>query len=131
MRLLLNILWFIFGGWLTGLLWLLGGLILAITIIGLPWTAAAWRVGVFAFAPFGKKIVERSELTGREDAGSGCLGLGLNIIWILAGAWHIALAHLVIGAAQFVSIIGIPFGWQNFKLAWIAIAPVGKEVVAA
>ncbi|MHB8530622.1 MAG: YccF domain-containing protein [Caulobacteraceae bacterium] len=131
MTLLLNILWFILGGWLTGLLWLLGGLILAITIVGLPWTGAAWRIALFAFAPFGRRIIERRDLTGREDLGTGCLGVGLNVVWIIFGAWHIALAHLVIGAAQAITIIGIPFAWKNLELAWIALAPVGKTVVPA
>jgi uncharacterized membrane protein YccF (DUF307 family) len=127
--LLLNILWFIFGGFITGFLWLLGAVLLAITIVGLPWAGAAVRIGVFAFAPFGKRIVERRDITGREDLGSGCLGLGLNVLWILLGGWHIALAHLVIGAGLCLTIIGIPFGIQHFKLAMIALAPVGKAVV--
>ncbi|HEV2365820.1 MAG TPA: YccF domain-containing protein [Caulobacteraceae bacterium] len=131
MSLLLNILWFILGGWLTGLLWVLGGLLLAVTIVGLPWTMAAWRIAGFAFFPFGKQIVERRDITGRDDLGTGCLGAGLNVIWILLGAWHIALAHLVIGAAQAVTIIGIPFAWKNFQLAWIALMPVGKAVAPA
>ena len=129
MTLLLNILWFIFGGFITGFLWLLGAVLLAITIVGLPWAGAAVRIGVFAFAPFGKRIVERRDITGREDLGSGCLGLGLNVLWILLGGWHIALAHLVIGAGLCLTIIGIPFGIQHFKLAMIALAPVGKAVV--
>lgn len=129
MTLLLNILWFIFGGFITGLLWLLGAALLAITIIGLPWAGAAARIGVFAFAPFGKRIVERRDLTGRDDLGSGCMGAGLNVLWILLGGWHIALAHLVIGAGLCLTIIGIPFGLQHFKLAVIALLPIGKAVV--
>jgi uncharacterized membrane protein YccF (DUF307 family) len=127
--LLLNILWFIFGGFITGLLWLLGGLLLALTIVGLPWTMAAWRVAGFAFAPFGRQIVDRSALTGRRDLGTGDIGLIMNIVWIVFGGWHIALAHVLLGAVQAVTIIGIPFAIQNFKLAVIALMPVGKEVV--
>ena len=129
MTLLLNILWFIFGGFITGLLWLLGGFLLALTIVGLPWTMAAWRVAGFAFAPFGRQIVDRSALTGRHDLGTGDLGLIMNIVWIVFGGWHIALAHVLLGAVQAVTIIGIPFAIQNFKLAVIALMPVGKEVV--
>jgi uncharacterized membrane protein YccF (DUF307 family) len=127
--LVLNILWFIFGGFVTGLAWLLGGLLLAITIVGLPWTLAAWRIGMFAFAPFGRHVVDRQLVTGRPDAGTGTLGLVLNILWLVLGAWHIALAHVVIGAALCLTIIGIPFAIQHFKLALIALAPVGKTVV--
>ncbi|MDQ2860282.1 MAG: YccF domain-containing protein [Pseudomonadota bacterium] len=129
MTLLLNILWFIFGGFITGCLWLLGGAFLALTVVGLPWTLAAWRIAGFAFAPFGRQVEDRRLVTGREDLGTGGVGLILNIVWIVFGGWHIALAHILIGAAQAVTIIGIPFAIQNFKLAMIAIAPVGKVVV--
>ena len=129
MTLVLNILWFIFGGFVTGLAWLLGGLLLALTIVGLPWTMAAWRIGMFAFAPFGGHVVDREWATGRPDAGTGTMGLVLNILWLILGAWHIALAHVTIGAALCLTIIGIPFGIQHFKLALIALAPVGKTVV--
>lgn len=130
MSLLLNVLWFILGGFITGCLWLLGGLLLAITIVGLPWTLAAWRVAGFAFAPFGREVVDRSAITGRHDLGTGPLGLLLNVVWIVFGGWHIALAHLVIGALQAITIIGIPFAIQNFKLAVVALTPVGKTVIS-
>ena len=129
MTLLLNILWFILGGFITGCLWLLGGLLLALTIVGLPWTMAAWRVAGFAFAPFGRHIVDRSAVTGRRDLGTGDVGLLMNVVWIVFGGWHIALAHVVIGVLQAVTIIGIPFAIQNFKLAVVALMPVGKTVV--
>ncbi len=131
MTLILNILWFVLGGWVAGLWWLACGLLLAITIIGLPWTQAAWRIGMFSFAPFGKRVVPRDEITGREDLGTGSTGFLLNVIWFVLAGWHLALMHLVIGVVQCVSIIGIPFGIQHFKLALIALAPVGKEVVEA
>jgi uncharacterized membrane protein YccF (DUF307 family) len=127
--LILNILWFVFGGFLTGLAWLLGGLLLAITIVGLPWAGAAWRIAWFSFAPFGKLVVDREAVTGRSDLGTGCMGLLLNVIWFVLAGWYIALGHVLIGAAQFVTIIGIPFAIQHFKLALIALAPVGKTVV--
>ncbi len=77
-RLLLNILWFIFGGFISGCLWLLGGALLAITIVGLPYAGAAWRIAGFAFWPFGKEIVPRELVTGREDLGTGGLGCVLE-----------------------------------------------------
>ena len=131
MTLLLNILWFIFGGFVGGLAWMLGAVILAITIVGLPWSAAAFRIGVFAFAPFGSRVVDRRLYTGRDDLGTGGLGLLLNVLWFLFAGWYIALAHVAVGVAQCVTIIGIPFGFQHFKLALIALAPVGKSVVPA
>ncbi len=129
MNFILNVLWFIFGGFITGCAWLLGALLLAITIVGLPWSAAAFRIAMFAFAPFGKRVVDRRDVTGRGDLGTGPMGLVLNLVWIVLGAWHIVLAHLLIGAAQCVTLIGIPFGLQNFKLAIIALTPVGRTVV--
>jgi uncharacterized membrane protein YccF (DUF307 family) len=131
MALLLNILWFILGGVSSGLAWFLGGLILAVTIVGLPWAGAAFRIGLFAFAPFGSRVVDRRLVTGREDLGTGDLGLILNVLWFVFAGWYIALAHVLIGAAQCVTLIGIPFGLQHFKLAIIALAPVGKTVVPA
>jgi uncharacterized membrane protein YccF (DUF307 family) len=129
MRLLLNILWFLFGGWLSGLLWLLGGLILAVTIVGLPYTAAAWRIAGFAFWPFGKEVVSRDVMTGQGDLGTGPLGFVLNVIWFLLGGWYIALSHLLIAVAEAITIIGIPFAIKDLQLAVLALAPIGKVVV--
>ncbi|HWU79388.1 MAG TPA: YccF domain-containing protein [Caulobacter sp.] len=128
-RLLLNILWFIFGGFISGCLWLLGGLLLAITIVGLPYTGAAWRIAGFAFWPFGKEIVPRDLVTGREDLGTGPLGCVLNVIWFVLGGWYIALAHLVAAVAEAVTIIGIPFAIKDLQLAVVALAPIGRTVV--
>lgn len=129
MRLLLNILWFIFGGWLSGLLWLLGGLILALTIVGLPYTAAAWRIAGFAFWPFGKEIVSREIVTGESDLGTGPLGFVLNIIWFLFAGWYIALSHVVAAFFEAITIIGLPFAFKDLQLAAIAMAPIGRVVV--
>lgn len=128
-RLLLNILWFVMGGWISGLLWLLGGLLLAITVVGLPYTGAAWRIAGFAFWPFGKEIVPRDLVTGREDLGTGALGCVLNVIWFVLGGWYIALSHLMIAVAEAVTIIGIPFAIKDLQLAYIALAPIGRDVV--
>jgi uncharacterized membrane protein YccF (DUF307 family) len=128
-RLILNILWFVLGGWIAGLLWILGGALLAITIVGLPYTGAAWRIAGFAFWPFGKEIVSREVVTGRSDLGTGPLGFVLNIIWFILGGWYIALSHLLIAFAEAVTIIGIPFAIKDFQLALIALAPIGREVV--
>ena len=128
LRLILNVLWFIWGGWLAGLMWLLGGLILAVTIVGLPYTFAAWRIAGFAFWPFGKKIVHRHEL-GKHDIGTGPVGILLNVIWFIFAGWYIALTHLLVAITEAISIIGIPFALKDLQLAQIAFAPVGLEVV--
>jgi uncharacterized membrane protein YccF (DUF307 family) len=130
MKLLLNILWFLWGGWLSGLLWLLGGLILAVTIVGLPWALAAWRIAGFAFWPFGKRIVSRREL-GHSDIGTGPFGFVLNIVWFIFAGWYIALSHLVIAVTEAVTLIGLPFAFKDLQLAQLAFAPVGMEVVEA
>ncbi|MDH4384528.1 MAG: YccF domain-containing protein [Caulobacter sp.] len=128
-RLILNLLWFFFGGWLSGLLWLLGGAILALTIVGLPYTFAAWRIASFSFWPFGREVVSRELVSGERDIGTGPLGLILNIIWFIFAGWYIALSHLLIAVAEFVTIIGIPFALKDLQLAGLALAPIGKTVV--
>ena len=129
MTLVLNILWFFFGGWMAGATWMVSALLLAVTVVGLPWALAAFRIGVFSLFPFGKEVVSRRAVTGQDDLGTGPLGLVLNIVWFVLGGWYIALAHVLIGIALMITIIGIPFGLQHFKLAAIALAPIGKEVI--
>lgn len=123
-RLILNVLWFLFGGVLTGLGWLLAGVLLAITIIGLPYAGAAFRIAGFAFWPFGKEIV-------RREAGLGAGGLGflLNVIWFVLAGWWLALGHVMVAVAEAVTIIGIPFAIKDLQLAYIALAPIGRDVV--
>lgn len=122
MRLILNILWFILGGWLSGLGWILAGVILAITIIGLPWTPAAFRMAGFSAWPFGRIVVERD---------SGACSLLLNIVWFIFAGWWLALQHIALAIALGVTIIGIPFAWQHIKLAILALTPVGKDIAPA
>src|SRR5215472_7692807 len=128
MTLVLNILWFIFGGFISGLAWLLAALLLAITIIGLPWSAAAFRIALFSFAPFGRHVVPRQRANGRGDLGTGPLGFLLNVIWVLLAGWWLALHHVVIALAQAVTLIGIPFALQHLTLARIPYAPLGQTV---
>ena len=122
MRLLLNVLWFIFGGWISGTLWLLAGCLLAITIVGLPWTPAAFRIAGFSYWPFGRIVIDRD-----DGIGSGCL----NILWLVLAGWWLALHHIVLAVPLAISIIGIPFAWQHVKLAQLSLIPVGKAVVEA
>ncbi len=129
MTLLLNILWFICGGFIAGCAWLFGGAILACTIVGLPWAFAAWRIAGFTFWPFGREIVDRESYTGEAGPGNGCLGVVLNIIWFIFAGWYIALIHVFAAAIEAVTIIGIPFAYKDIQLAQLALAPVGKIVV--
>ena len=129
MRTLGNLLWFIMGGVLMGLGWWLVGLLAFVSIVGIPWGKACFVIGQFAFWPFGKEAVSRDDLSGREDIGTGALGLVGNIIWfVLAGVW-LTIGHVLSAAACFITIIGIPFGIQHLKLAGIALAPIGKTIV--
>jgi len=120
MRLLLNLLWFVFGGFLSGTAWVLAGVILAITIVGLPWTPAAFRIAGFSYWPFGKIVVDRDD---------GVSSLLLNVLWFIFAGWWLALHHLVLAFGLAITIIGIPFAWQHIKLAGLALTPVGKGVV--
>lgn len=127
--LILNLIWFILGGWALGLAWLFGAAVLAITIIGLPWARAAWNIGLYSFWPFGREAVSRRELYGTEDLGTGPLGLLGNLIWLLvAGIW-LAIGHVVSAIAYAITIIGIPFAIAHLKLAGASLWPVGMAIV--
>jgi uncharacterized membrane protein YccF (DUF307 family) len=129
LRFLLNILWIFTGGLWMAAAWLLAALIMAITIIGLPWTRAAFNIALYAFLPFGHRAVSRARFTGREDFGTGPLGLIGNVIWLVLAGWWLAILHLINAAALAITIIGLPFAWAHLKLAMLSLAPVGKEVV--
>ena len=126
---LLNILWVVLGGLVMALGWWLAGLICAITVVGLPWARSCFVIGRFSLWPFGHEAVNRRNLLGREDLGTGSLGLIGNVLWFLVAGWWLAIGHLSSALACFVTIIGIPFGIQHMKLALIALAPVGMTVV--
>ena len=124
LRLILNILWLFCGGLAAALGWFLGGALLALTIVGLPWTLAAWRIGVYTLWPFGREVVWRD----RDDIGTGAIGVLLNVVWFLLAGWWIALAHLLVAVVEFISIIGIPFALNDLELAKLALAPVGRTI---
>jgi uncharacterized membrane protein YccF (DUF307 family) len=129
MRLIGNLIWFVLGGLVMGVAWWLIGLVAFISILGIPWGRACFVMGNFMFWPFGREAISRRTLTGRHDLGTGAPGVVGNIIWfVLAGLW-LAISHVLWGLVLCVSIIGIPFGIQHFKLAGIAVAPIGKTVV--
>ena len=129
MSLLLNLIWIVLGGFVMALAWFLAGLLMAISIVGLPWARACFNIALFSLAPFGKEAVNRRYLTGVEDLGTGPLGFLGNIIWLVVfGVW-LAIGHLVAAVACAVTIIGIPFAFQHVKLAGISLMPVGMAVV--
>jgi uncharacterized membrane protein YccF (DUF307 family) len=129
MILFLNILWFIFGGFLSGLGWLLAAFVMAITIIGLPWARAAFNIGVYSLLPFGQQAVDRGSVTGRYDIGTGPLGLIGNLIWLVLAGWWLAVGHLATAIMWAVTIVGLPFAWAHLKLAGLALWPIGKVIV--
>jgi uncharacterized membrane protein YccF (DUF307 family) len=126
---LLNILWVVLGGFVMALGWWLAGLICAITVVGLPWARSCFVIGRFSLWPFGQEAVNRRDLHGRDDLGTGALGMIGNVLWFLVAGWWLAIGHLTSALACFVTIVGIPFGIQHMKLALIALAPVGMTVV--
>ena len=128
---LLNVLWIVFGGLYMAFAWVIAGIIMAITIIGLPWAKAAFTIAAYTLLPFGQKAVRRDSLTGRPDLGTGPLGLIGNVIWLVLAGWWLALAHLVTAVVLAVTIVGIPFAWAHLKLAGLALWPIGKEIVPA
>ena len=107
---------------------MLAGLLMAITIIGLPWAKACFTLANYTLAPFGRELVSRYDVTGRPSLGTGGLGLLANVIWFLLAGWLIVV-HVVAACASAITIIGIPFAWAHLKIAAAAIAPVGKIVV--
>ena len=125
MRLILNILWIIFGGGLVVFLeYLLGGLLLCITVIGIPFGLQCFKIAKLGLLPFGRDILDR-----KQGFASGALGFAFNILWlIVAGIW-IFISHVVLAVGLAVTIIGIPFAYQHLKLAFLALVPFGKEIV--
>ena len=122
MRILGNILWLIFGGIITAIEYFVSSIILMVTIIGIPFGIQTLKLGILALWPFGKTTVQ-SERSG------GCLYIIFNIIWIIIGGIWIALSHFVFGIILYITIIGIPFGNQHFKLASLALTPFGRDII--
>ena len=131
LSLLLNLLWIVFGGFWMAVGWLIAAVLMAVTIIGLPWTRAAFNIAAYTLLPFGQKAVSRTEYFGREDVGTGPLGFLGNIVWLVLAGWWLALGHLITAIVLAVAIIGIPFAWAHLKLAGIALWPIGKMIVPA
>jgi uncharacterized membrane protein YccF (DUF307 family) len=129
MSLFLNVLWIVFGGLWMAIGWLIAAVIMAITIIGLPWARAAVNIAGYTLLPFGQTAVSRAEYSGREDIGTGPLGVIGNMIWFVFAGWWLALGHLLTAIPLAITIIGIPFAWAHLKLAGLALWPIGKVIV--
>ncbi len=127
MRLFGNLIWFIFGGFFMGLAWWLAGLLAALTIIGIPFAIAAFRIGTFSFWPFGRQIVPQPNRGEVHEL----LDFLANILWIIFGGLWLAIGHLVWALIFTITIIGIPFAVQHLKLARLSFTPYGKRIVAA
>ena len=126
---LLNLLWIVFGGLWMALGWVIAAVLMAITIVGLPWTRAALNIALYTLLPFGQTAVSRAAHTGQEDLGTGPLGAIGNLIWLVLAGWWLALGHLITAVVLGITIIGIPFAWAHLKLARIALWPIGKMIV--
>lgn len=122
MKLIGNILWVVLGGLLVSLGYILGGLVLCLTIVGIPFGVQIMRLGFFALWPFGGEVVSRENPVG-------CLSVVMNVLWIIFGGIEVALSHLTLGAILCCTIIGIPFGLQHFKLMIYALVPFGHTVI--
>ena len=121
MRLLLNLIWLVFGGLVMAAGYALAALVMLILIITIPFGVASARIAVFCLWPFGRTIARR------PDAGTGSL-IG-NVIWFVLAGWWLAIGHLVTGVLMCITIIGIPLGLANFKLIPVSLTPFGREIV--
>lgn len=117
-----NIMWFILGGFIVSLCYFLVGAVFCLTIIGIPFGIQLFKIGLFALWPFGSEVV--------SDANDGgCLAILMNVLWILFGGIEVATLHVGFGILCCLTIIGIPFGLQHFKMTLLALVPFGKKIV--
>ena len=118
MKFIGNVIWFVFGGFLSGLLWILNGLLWCITIIGIPIGKQCFKFAKLSFSPFGKEI----------KYGDSTFSFFVNVLWIIISGWEMALTNFITGLIFCVTIVGIPFGKQYFKLAKLSLMPFGATV---
>jgi uncharacterized membrane protein YccF (DUF307 family) len=125
MSFIANLLWFILGGWAWGLVMILGGALWCITIVGIPFGVASFRLGAFIFFPFGKELVDARDYGEQRIAGTGLM----SFLWIIFYGLWTAIGSGLTGLAYFCTIVGIPFGLAYFKIAAAAFNPLGKRIV--
>ena len=128
MNLILNVLWIVLGGAWMAVGWLIAALIMAISIVGLPWARSAVVMAGYSLMPFGMQAADRAEITG-PDIGTGALGTLGNLLWLVLAGWWLALGHVLAAIANAITIIGLPFAWAHLKLAGFALWPVGRTLV--
>lgn len=122
MRTVLNIVWLLLSGIWLAFAYVIAGVVMCALIITIPFGIASFRLGIYVLWPFGRTVVRRPDVTAASSVG--------NVIWfLLAGAW-IAITHVLLGVVLCLTIVGIPLGLGNFKLAAVAVAPLGKEIVS-
>jgi uncharacterized membrane protein YccF (DUF307 family) len=117
-----NVLWFILGGFLAVLGYALGGVVMCLTIVGIPFGVQAFKLAGAVMAPFGKRVEE-------GERASGCTSVTLNVIWILLPGLELAITHLVLAALLGITLVGIPFALQHVKLIPLALMPFGRTIV--
>ena len=122
MKILGNIIWLLFGGLATAIEYFVSSLALMVTIIGIPFALQTIKIGALCLWPFGSKVV-------KKESSTGCLSALMNTIWFFVGGIWIAMTHLLFGVLLYITIIGIPFGKQHFKMAHIALVPFGREII--
>ncbi|MBI1209325.1 MAG: YccF domain-containing protein [Azospirillum sp.] len=127
--LLLNLLWIVFGGLWMAVGWVIAGVIMALTLIGLPWARTAFGIAYYTLVPFGRTTINRDEYSGGGNFVAGPYGLVRNVVWFVLAGWWLALCHLFTAIMLAITLIGIPFAWAHLKLAALAVWPVGKVVV--
>ena len=124
MRFLGNIIWLIFGGFAIAVEYFAASIVLFLTIIGIPFGIQTIKLGLLAIWPFGSKVV-------KVDQPTGCLSTLINIIWFFIGGLWIMLTHVAFGILLFITIIGIPWAKQHFKLAGLALTPFGRDIISS
>lgn len=121
MKILGNLIWLLFGGFITAVGYIMGGLAMMVTIIGIPFGFQMMKIGLLCFWPFGSTLEVNTSFTG-------CLSTIFNILWFFIAGFWLAITHLVFGLLLSITIIGIPWGAQHFKLAGFALSPFGKSI---
>lgn len=124
MKTLGNVIWVVFGGFVIAIEYVVGSIALMVTIIGIPFGIQSLKLAELALWPFGKRIKHKESTTG-------CISFLMNIIWFFVGGLPIILTHLLFSVLFYITIIGIPFGHQHFKLMRLALSPFGKEIVSS
>lgn len=134
MRFAGNVIWFVLGGAITGLIWLIGAVVFAISIVGLPLSRAALEMAKMSAFPFGKDVVHIRELDGKgltlTTGATGTIGFIANVVWACTFGLILFISYVIAGIINCLTIIGIPFGIQSFKLAGLSFWPVGRRVVS-